>query len=337
VNKIRNFYQGWTERGNIFIASDAWGSLENILIDIENFVAGTLTFSFSDQLFSWTVDQVNHFKNYLSNQTLENNENNRLFRQFWQEQFNCYLVDGYSSQSDVQCDPSCKLTDDICSGKVANQPLFLEDTYGKNIVMAALSVAYSIREAKYVEEICKSDDCVELFDSEDGRERFFTLLKKTEIPTRVGSMRKDYLPFLPDGNGKVNYIINNIVKDNINIYKEVYSVQNGEFVQLSNPTFYRGGEIDSLSPEECSSCECLLGTGAKNDTVAATTVTTPTESSNYIIAVLVVAVVVLLLICVTLGIMCRNLHPPYSSMTKSYRSSSFPMEPTSTLHSQGRC
>lgn len=265
LKKIKLIDVEWRVRGNILIGSETWNRLQDVIEDSEEFAYGALTFSFSDSIYNWTVEGTNYFKNYLVAQTPQNNRDNPLFLRFWQQYFNCYLVQNSLSTSDTPC------KNNLNFGNFVDKPLDFEDVVGKHVVMAGLSVAYSIREATYGEQICTASeievDCSKLFDSKD-RKDFFRILKKTNIPQEADSNKKTYAPYLSSGDGKANYKVYNVIKKEGGLasYSLSYVISDGKIMQVKAPEYYiDGGKPDPEVFSECiDSCDCIPGTGVND-------------------------------------------------------------------------
>ncbi|XP_067943479.1 uncharacterized protein [Watersipora subatra] len=294
----------WNERGNILIGSESWNKLTNVIEGVEKFVYGSLTFAFSDDTYSWTVNGNNHFKNYLATQRPDNNLDNRPFIHFWQQYFDCYLPQNSLPSKVTRCEEDYSLDK---KGAELTQ-LDYEDVVGKQVVIAGLSVAYSLREAVFGENQCiindKHIDCSPLFDTTDGRLNFFRYLQNTKVPEQVGSSIKSYLPYLPSGDGKVNYKVYNIIKaQDSALYNHVYSVNDGVIVEKDQPQFYLGGKLDVSPVSECTtSCQCFNDFNSSIE-VATTTPTTTWKAPAWLLPLLlVIALLVAVLIAIVVYI-----------------------------------
>lgn len=293
LSKLQTRVNYWSPRGHFFIASDTWGSLRDFIDGTVNVVNGSLTVSYSDKNITWIDKEkgIDYFKQYLGRQTPENNFDNPLFMQYWQEHFHCFIQGSYTSSSDTQCDLSERLYNSASSH---SSNLLTADTYSKNMVIAALKVAYAVRDLQDELNCLGSSStqamCKEMFGIAENRERFFELLKKVEIPRQFWSRKRDYQPLNENGDGKANFIVKNIVHNGRNMdYKEVYSMENGQLIKgESEPIFYKGGRPWVMVDEECQPCSCL-------NLPANKTSTHEEHDDHYTLTCLVITILVIVL------------------------------------------
>lgn len=304
LENLEKYDPTWSQRGHIFIGSETWSNSEDVIKGSEEFAYGSLTFSLSQNTFSWTnKNGVNDFQRYLRDQKPQHNTDNRLFIKFWQQYFMCFLPREAVSSGTRKCDPD---QENLADTETVTNRLDYEAVVGKHVVMAVLSVAYAIQEAISSERICTQTgsgvDCSNLFEAK--RQRFFELLQSTNIPTEVGSFKKTYQPYLANGDGRVNYQVYNIQKQGKKaIYSIAYTISDGEITEARRPVFYSGGRVDSSFNSDCPGCLCMRETshGLATTDIPTTSKPQPVEwdPPSYLLPILVlltISVVVLLVI-----------------------------------------
>lgn len=309
LQKIKDADDKWTVRGNILIGSETWNRLPSVIQGSGKVAYGALSFAFSDSTFRWTdSDGNNDFVRYLKTQNPQNNQDNYLFNQFWQQTFNCYLEQDPFKTGQQPCSPTLNLAD-------SKSKLNDEDVVGKHMVMAGLSVAYSIIEATAGKGICSNSEtlfeCYKRFNTRD-QEEFLRILRTTKIPQYVKSRHQTYTPYLPSGDGKINYKVYNIVPNDADepSYKLVYNITDGKINEKEKPQYYyNNGDRDPEVTSKCigTSCQCIAGTGvgtASQDQSPDIPEDVHWIAPGYLLPILVVGIVLLFLLVVGALVYC---------------------------------
>ncbi|XP_067948068.1 uncharacterized protein [Watersipora subatra] len=304
----------WSERGNILLGSETWGTLKSVTENAEELVYGSLTFSFSNSTYSWTTDGTNYFQKYLDTQNPTNNKDNPLFLRFWQEYFNCYLLQNSFSTALKKCDDSLSLG----YTETVSKRLDYEESSSKYLILAGLSVAYSIKVAAYVDGKCKLElgilNCSQLFDTPAGRNTFFQYLKQTKVPQKANSISRTYLPFTETGEGKANYDVYNIIKKtdgtkDVAAYNPIYNIEDGELQKKAEAQFYVDGIVSTAYSECKKDCVCLNSIKLDSDMTSADfAYQCKTDSSVTLLIVLLVIMILLLITCIAHIVLQRRQH-----------------------------
>lgn len=255
LKDIQTIDTSWGIRGNIFIASDAWNNNMEIIEGTGNLFQGTISISLAHNVYNWTdSSNINQFKKFIERQSPDTRKKDPYFIDFWQKTFNCRIEKNYPS-SEPCIPPYNSLTEVFDDNK-------LEGGKAKHIMTAGLSTAYAIREAKYGEQFCSNTtDCAKLFTTDEGRATFVRLLKETKVPIKAGSHAKLYSPFLPSGEGQINYELYNLVQSGETptvTYRKIYQVSDGVMKSLASPSYYKNGALQRsfCFPSDCSLAVC---------------------------------------------------------------------------------
>lgn len=284
TNAIGIYDPEWKSRGNFFIASETWNNNPDFISISGGLFAGTLSISLPDNIYNWTTASGNQLQQYVEVHSSKSLLDDRWFRQFWEQYFKCHLDIPQGLPG------SCK-----GSYSLAATTLNFEGVTAKHIVAAGLSVAYSIREAEYGEQVCDPNtDCSVLFTSE-GKKVFFRLLKQTMIPTMAGSHAKVNRPFTDFGNGRENYLVYNIIRQsNKNEYQLVYTISDGNIISNATPIFYKNGHPTlSVSSPVCEKCSCSGISDMQKDNSTGVS-KTPTELKKQDVLIILIFVLVIL-------------------------------------------
>ena len=229
----------WAQRGNLFIATETWGSSQDIITRDEGKTLraayGAITVALSS-----SISSVDYFKDYVSKQKPENNLNNYWFYRFWQKHFECNLIRFSVHKHDALCDTTCDIADPM--NTCGKPDIEYQDTYTKYLISVMYSLGYAILDAR-TEGLCHIN-CTDLLGTD--RTEFIRLIKEARIPTTIGGRQRRFNPYDSNGDGRPDYAIYSIVKGDTNAkYDQFATVTNGELVMDTYPTFYKRDQRDT--------------------------------------------------------------------------------------------
>lgn len=221
----------------MWLASDGWGTQAQIVEGLEDQAEGAITIELDSKV-------IPEYDAYMKNLTVENNERNPWFREYWEDMFQCSVDPDNTSAA---CAVSLRL--DESSG-------YRQGAKIQFVVDAVYALAHALDEAS--KQLCRgqNESYCEAFRNLDGESLYMNYLLNTTFEDLVGSVvRFDQL-----GDGLVPYRIYNYRRlDNSSIYDYIPIGRWEPYTLHLDSEKYSWSTEDGRPPVSVCSYDCALG------------------------------------------------------------------------------
>ncbi|XP_076447686.1 uncharacterized protein LOC143284661 [Babylonia areolata] len=279
----------------VFIASEEWGTKNDVLAAGQKAARGSITFKVDNTYIEPAIEDT--LRTRLLEKTPREDDVNPWFSEFWQHVFDCNIPGGFNNIFTRNCDSNTRLS--------TQQVLtMLSDQRVKHVMNAVGAMASGLAQAG--SQFCEDTfPCPFLRSDKYAKEVLDTIKSQT---VSVGSNKEQL--FDQNGNGNIGFSIFNIQRRGDG-YEYVpvgtYSKKNGLHITQDNFRFY----TDTGLPQEqleaaCSGDLCSAPECVKTPEVLPTPAPEVTTDKDFRVAdmailIVTVALFLLLICCLCLG------------------------------------
>ncbi|KAL8604320.1 hypothetical protein ACOMHN_028083 [Nucella lapillus] len=279
------------EQGSlVFIASEEWGTKDDVLAAGKKAARGSITFKVDNTYIDPTIEGT--LRTRLLEKRPREDDVNPWFSEFWQHIFDCNIPGGFNNIFSRNCDQNTRLSTQQVDSMLSDQRV-------KHVMNAVQAMASGLAQAG--SQICEDAFPCPFLRSHKYATEVYDAIKSQTVT--FGSNKQQL--FDHNGNGNIGFSIYNIQKQGENYnYNKVgtYSKKSGLEITKKNIRFYSDiGESSAQVAAQCTGDLCSAPECSKTPEVRPTPAPEVTTDKEFRVADMVILIVLvvlcLLLIC----------------------------------------